>query len=200
MNYHIEIINCDSSRLYENTSISEALRYSGCRDFTDEALCKTAKECLFELCQRITPKAVCVKLPVKTEGALVDFGFCRYESRSLVTFLKGASRVGVFAATVGVGADMLISRYSPIFPSKAVITDGAAGAAIECFCDIICREYFKTKEQERFSPGYGDLPLAMQRDIISFLDASLKIGLTLTDSMLLTPTKSVTAIVPLRDN
>ncbi len=195
--YNFDVINCESKSLYESTSIPEALRYSGCKNTQDEALCNLAKECLFELCERISPKAVCAKLPVKVEGNLIDFGFCKYESRSLVTFLKGATEIGIFAATLGLGADMLISRYSPILPSKAVIMDGVSGAAIECFCDRLCGDYFHVKEKERFSPGYGDLPLAMQRDILQFLDAPLKIGLTLTDSMLLTPTKSVTAIVRL---
>ncbi len=197
MNYNFEVINCNYNYLLENTSICEGLRYSGCKDFEDETLCALAKECLKELCDKTSPKAVCVKLPVKAENNTLDFGFCKYESKSLVTFLKGSTEIGLFCATLGVGADMLISRYSPILPSKAVIMDGVAGAAIESFCDKICREYFKANCKERFSPGYGDLPLEMQKDIISFLDASLKIGLSLTDSMLLTPTKSVTAIVKL---
>lgn len=197
MNYDFEVINCDCQCLLENTSLCEALRYSGCRDFEDETLCTLAKECLSELCGKISPKAVCVRLSVKVEGDTVDFGFCKYTSRSLVKFLKGTTEIGLFCATLGVGADMLISRYSHIQPSKAVVMDGVAGATIECFCDKICREYFETNAQERFSPGYGDLPLEMQRDILRFSDANLKIGLSLTDSMLLAPTKSVTAIVKL---
>ena len=47
----------------------------------------------------------------------------------------------------------------------------------------------------RFSPGYGDLPLEMQRDIFRVLDCSRKIGLTLNESLLMSPSKSVTAIV-----
>ncbi|MDO5123950.1 MAG: Vitamin B12 dependent methionine synthase activation subunit [Eubacteriales bacterium] len=197
MNCHFEVINGDCEYLLNNTSVREGLRYCGCRDSRDEELYLLAKECLGELCERITPKAVCVKLPVKVQGSEVDFGFCRHESKSLVTFLKDSRQIGIFCATLGVGADMLISRYSPILPSKAVITDGVAGALIECFCDKICEGYFKADPRERFSPGYGDLPLEMQKYILTFTDANLKIGLTLTDSMLLTPTKSVTAIVKL---
>ncbi len=196
-NYRFEVFSCDCEYLKKSTCISEALRYSGCKNTDDKALCKLAQECLFELCEKISPKAVSVKLPVTIEKNRVDFGFCRYDSKSLVTFLKGSCEVGIFAATLGVGADMLLARYSQVSPSKAVITDGVAGAAIECFCDKVCEDYFNANSRERFSPGYGDLPLLMQKDILSFLDAHLKIGLTLTDSLLLIPTKSVTAIVKL---
>ena len=49
----------------------------------------------------------------------------------------------------------------------------------------------------RFSPGYGDLPLSLQRDIFRVLDCPRKIGLTLNESLLMSPSKSVTAIVGL---
>ena len=46
----------------------------------------------------------------------------------------------------------------------------------------------------RRSPGYGDLPLALSRTILAELDAPRKIGVSITDSNLLVPSKSVTAI------
>lgn len=51
----------------------------------------------------------------------------------------------------------------------------------------------------RFSAGYGDLPLEVQKDIFRVLDCPRKIGLTLNDSLLMSPTKSVTAIVGIED-
>ena len=47
----------------------------------------------------------------------------------------------------------------------------------------------------RFSPGYGDLPLALQREVFAALDCPRRIGLTLSDSLLMSPTKSVTALI-----
>lgn len=175
--------------------LRDIIRYSGCRQSEDERLCNMSKEALRELCGVITPKAVFAEVPVTFTDDESDFGFCKYKSKSLRTFLGGDCTAYIFCATVGLGADRLIARYSPIQPSRAVITDGCATAAIECFCDYICRDIFHTNEQERFSPGYGDLPLEMQKSIIEFLSASLNIGLSMTDSYLLTPTKSVTAIV-----
>ena len=47
----------------------------------------------------------------------------------------------------------------------------------------------------RFSPGYGDFSILYQKDVLRMLDAPKKIGLTMTDGYMLTPTKSVTAII-----
>ena len=47
----------------------------------------------------------------------------------------------------------------------------------------------------RFSPGYGDLSLEVQKEIFSLLDCPRKIGVSLGDSLLMTPSKSVTAII-----
>ena len=49
--------------------------------------------------------------------------------------------------------------------------------------------------RRRFSPGYGDLPLEMQREVCAVLNMPKEIGVSLTDTLLMTPSKSVTAIV-----
>lgn len=50
-------------------------------------------------------------------------------------------------------------------------------------------------QRPRFSPGYGDLPLSAQREIFAVLDCGKRIGLMLNDSLLMSPSKSVTAFV-----
>ena len=50
---------------------------------------------------------------------------------------------------------------------------------------------------DRFSPGYGDLPLDLQPALCAALDAQRRLGLTVTDSLLLNPVKSVTAVIGL---
>ena len=193
----IKIITKDPSVLC--VPCCDILRYSGCRNCEDKKIQNLCAESLSELTNKLNLKAVHTEVDVNFTGDVADFGFYKAESKSLKTFLGGSKKAYIFAATVGIGADMLISRYSTLSPSKAVIMDGCATAAIECFCDYLCREVFSVPEQERFSPGYGDLPLEMQPRILNFLQAHLNIGLAMTDSMLLTPTKSVTAIVKKKD-
>lgn len=189
----IKVLSLDASALC--IPCKDIMLYSGCRNSTDEKLTALCNECLYELKETLTPRAVCAEITVNFADNIADFGFYKAKSKSLRTFLGDCQKAYIFAATIGIGADRLISRYSTLSPSKAVITDGCATAAIECFCDYLCGEFFGVPCQERFSPGYGDLPLEMQPYILSYLDAPLNIGLSMTDSMLLTPTKSVTAIV-----
>ena len=197
MNDNIHILKCDTCEICVPTK--DIILYSGCRQSTDEMLCSLSEEALKELREAVNLKAVYTKVSVEFDGDLADFGFCKHESASIRKFLGGDCEAYIFAATLGIGADRLIARYSSILPSRAVITDGCATAFIECWCDYICKEIFRTQAQARFSPGYGDLPLSMQTDLLTHLNASLHIGLAMTDSFLLTPTKSVTAIVKVPD-
>ena len=48
-----------------------------------------------------------------------------------------------------------------------------------------------------FSPGYGDLPLDLQREIFAALDCPKRIGVSLNESLLMSPSKSVSAIIGL---
>ena len=50
----------------------------------------------------------------------------------------------------------------------------------------------------RFSPGYGDMPIEIQVDILQLLDASRRLGMVLTESNLMIPTKSITALIGMR--
>jgi cobalamin-dependent methionine synthase I len=71
---------------------------------------------------------------------------------------------------------------------------------IEALCDVVCAELKEIYGSvgDRFSPGYGDFSLTAQRDIFTMLGCEKRIGLTLNDSLLMSPTKSVTAIIGLK--
>lgn len=194
---NIKIITGDPQRLC--IPHKDIMLYSGCRNCTDENLTALCNSCLEELKERLTLRAVYTEVYVSFDGDIADFGFYKVESNSLKKFLGGNTSAYIFAATIGIGTDMLINRYSTLSPSRAVILDGCATAAIECWCDYLCDEFFGVPCQERFSPGYGDLPLSMQSKFIEYLSTHLNIGLSMTDSYLLTPTKSVTAIVKKKD-
>ena len=114
----------------------------------------------------------------------------------------GCREAVLFAATVGVGLDRLIARYGAVAPSRAVMLQAIGAERIEALCDVFCNTLAVEENRAlrpRFSPGYGDLPLDTQREIFRVLDCQRKIGLTLNDSLLMSPTKSVTAIVGLCD-
>ena len=87
--------------------------------------------------------------------------------------------------------------------TEASIYQAAGAAAIEAFLDRYNDKIETQYEAEgislrpRFSPGYGDLSLEHQKDWFRLLDITKQIGVELTDSLLMTPSKSVTAIIGL---
>ena len=154
------------------------------------------KECEKELLGCAKFIACCKKVPVTITDGTVDLGFKAFQSHSLSKNLAGCDYAYVMAATTGIEAQRLIERNSIINPLKGLVTDCIGSAAIEAFCDKI-NFAFENPDflRPRFSPGYGDLALDCQKDIVDFLQTSKNIGMSLTESLMMVPVKSVTAII-----
>ena len=174
----------------------EALRYLGYRNYQP-----ADTDGLFDVATDVLKNAAHLKscyreTAIEIHGDEIDFGFCKIKSRDLTKNLSGCKKVFIFAATLGSGVDRAILKYEKIEPSKAVVIDALSSAAIEGLCNLLNGELSEgRKTRPRYSPGYGDVPLTYQRDFLNFLDAQRKIGLTLTDTFFMSPTKSVTAII-----
>ena len=173
----------------------EILRYAGCAE-ADGATSALMADCLTEALGALTYKVCWREMNVDLQDGVCDFGTFSVLSRQLARNLSGCTRVILFAATVGVGIDRLIQKYSRLAPSRALMMQAIGAERIEALCDAFCDDMEKemgVSLRPRFSPGYGDLPLVVQKDIISLLEAPKRIGLSLNDSLLMSPTKSVTA-------
>ncbi len=178
------------------TDIREIMRYAGCR--TDDAATEALiRECLDAALPALIYKACFCELDVSIEGSEVQLGEIKASSASLARRLAGCERAVVFAATVGIGLDRLIARYSRISPARALCLQAIGAERVESICDVFengvrekCRE-----ARVRFSPGYGDLSLELQRELVDLLDCNRRMGLTLNQNLTLSPTKSVTAII-----
>ena len=181
-----------------NIKKAEALRYAGVKGEADQNTLNLFDKAFELLSQNVKPKAVykCVEVSYTDEGVIIDGD--EIKSSGLKKFLKGAKACGMLAATAGIEADRLINRYSLVEPSLALMLDALAAATVEALCNKLCCNDFKVEEQCRFSPGYSDFPLTFQKSIITALSAELSIGVTLNSSLLLSPSKSVTAIVPIK--
>lgn len=183
---------------------SEVMRYLGCKkDFNDPALVATVDDCIAQIKANLLCVACYDMVPIEIEREKINFGFTKVTSASLAKNLAQCSQIYVFAATIGFAADRIIQKYSLLSPLHAVAAQAAGAAAIEAWCDLLChrlKEYASKNSlymRPRFSPGYGDFSLEYQRDIFSFLDCPRKVGIKLTDSLLMTPSKSVSAVVGL---
>lgn len=180
--------------------IGEALRYAKC-PYTDGETERRIKE-LFELCNEEADFAVsfCV-FDLSVSGGVCDIGGLKLSSLALSKRLSKCKRVVVFAATVGAKIDRLIAKYEVKNARDALLVDAIGAERIEALCDAFCDDLAKEygAVTARFSPGYGDLPIDAQRDIFRFLEPEKRIGLTLSESLVMCPSKSVTAFVGILD-
>ena len=191
------------TRTYSNLPFSknEILKYARCNKATPETD-ELFEICLSEIKDKLTYKICYTILPLQVSDTFCDFDVFKVNSKKLSENLKGCKRAIIFAATTGIEADRLILKYGALSPSKALMFQAIGTAQAEALCDAFCKDMeseLQTKLRKRFSPGYGDLDISLQTDIFKILDCYKNIGLTLNDSLLMTPTKSVTAFVGITD-
>lgn len=137
---------------------------------------------------------------VSTGSTTLSFADVTLQSRDLGRNLSGCSKVALLAATIGPQVDALIRRHSSLDPVYASILQATGAMYIEELVDLVNAEIKKIAEAEglktrpRYSPGYGDVPLDVQKDFFRLLPCT-RIGLTLMDTLIMAPEKSVTAFV-----
>lgn len=179
-------------------NLNEVKRYLKIKEF-DISMRKIIDECFNCVYSSATPKAVYSDVKIKVSRDTVDLGFTKVKSQNLASHLSGCTEAFVVATTLGVGVDRLVEKYVRILQTKAMLCDAIASALIESFCDNLNKFLITDKEAvSRFSPGYGDFSLEHQKEILEFLDANKRIGISLTDNLMMIPAKSITAIIGLK--
>lgn len=182
-------------------NIDEVLRYMGCPpDRADPATRALAEDCAAQMLAVIRPRWTyrIYDLTQESGGIRLSCGLL-LPGEDIKAHLRDCRRGVLFCATLSAGADTLIRRAESMDIAQALALDCAATAAVEGLCDQIEAElqsrfpgcFFPF----RFSPGYGDLPLALQNDLLDRLDAQRRVGLTASPSHILLPRKSVTAVL-----
>lgn len=181
----------------------EVLRYLGYKGRgADRIVEEMVEQCILELGREARCCHLYREFPLKLrEDGQIDGGCFQTRSLNLSKNLKDCDQVIVFAATLGLGVDHLIQKYTRLLMSRAVIMQAAAAAMIEEYCDQACTQLRARYEEEnlylrpRFSPGYGDFSLDCQEALLNACEAGKRIGIKLTDSLLMMPSKSVTAVM-----
>ncbi|MGN1096208.1 MAG: vitamin B12 dependent-methionine synthase activation domain-containing protein [Eubacteriales bacterium] len=199
------MMNTVFTKIYDAPPINEKeiLRYAGVKTPTDEII-SLMRSCIGE-CASLLSYKVCYRFfPVKENGEILDLGFAEIKSADLSRNLEGCTKITLFAATVGLMLDRLIAKYERTMPSRAFMFQAIGAERVESLCDAFNEEIRAEYDLQglsarpRFSPGYGDLPLSLQKDIFRVLDCERKIGVTLNESLIMSPSKSVTAIIGAR--
>ena len=176
---------------------AEALRYTGARqdDSATEARLLAAYD---EVAPLFTYTVAYRLFDVRTEGNTVTLGPIRTSSRTLWGALSCSPRALLLAATVGARFDRLLLREGRLSPARALLFEAIGAERVEALLDAFeahMSEALGAPLCRRVSPGYGDLPLSLQREIFPLLDCERRLGLTLSESLLMSPKKSVTAFV-----
>jgi cobalamin-dependent methionine synthase I len=117
-------------------------------------------------------------------------------SASLTKILCGCKEVIFLAVSAGIDSDRLLQRATIKNNYEAFLLDAIGSAMIESFADHINMEIAKEVcVTKRFSPGYSDFPLEFQKTLLDRLNADSTVGISLSDELLMTPMKSITAVI-----
>lgn len=178
----------------EKLNRNEAVRYLGGSGVAPNyRMDRLMDECEKEILAKSSPKYLYIEKALPCDELM--------RGEDIKNHLDGCEKAIVMCATLGAEIDRLIRINQISDMAKAVVLDSFASVAIEQVCgkfdELIAEKYEGYFQTFRFSPGYGDYPIELQKSVLSMLDAPRKIGLATNENSLLTPTKSVTAVMGL---
>lgn len=186
--------------------ISRYLGYSK-KNLPDEIIFEVIKECGKMLHEALLPKSCFCEFDIHSydeENAIKIFDFTVY-SKDLKEYFKDCEKTYLFAATIGAQVDLLIRKMQIIDSVKASVLQATGAMYIEKYVNMLNEEIKKiaTKNNQtckpRFSPGFGDASLMIQKDFFRLLPCN-KLGLTLMDTLIMAPEKSVTGFIAIKKN
>lgn len=187
--------------------VDQALRYLGVKGPPPKDLLEETQQICGRLQDLCRPRYACRRVRLERPGlpVLAPWGL-KLPGEDMSSLLKDCAGCVVFALTLGEEPEAWMRRAALSSAAKALVIDACASAACEAACDLLQNQLearFCAPEglfaTDRFSPGYGDLPLSVQPALLELLDAQRQCGLTLTESCMMIPRKSVTAVFGLAD-
>lgn len=180
--------------------IDEALRYLGVRGPAEPSLRSRAETLAQELTAHITPRCTWRPLPLTRKGGTLFLAGVPLPGHSAARMLADCQQAALLLCTLGAEFDLWLRRLQARDMSAAVMLDALGSAYVESACDAaeaeIAARFPDMYHTDRFSPGYGDLPLSLQPALLE-LGESRRIGVSCNDSLLMTPQKSVSALIGL---
>lgn len=148
----------------------------------------------------LQPQVILRRFSIERDGSLGGTIF-QPRGNDITSLLSGCREAALLAATLGADSERMLLRAET--PQKALLLDAVLSAAIEAVCDQVENDFHTEMKSlyitDRFSPGYGDMPLEQSREICQVLSADRTIGLSVTASGIMIPRKSVTAIMGISD-
>ncbi len=191
----IKIITAKAEEIRINQN-ELALRLKTDREYESELL----EKCRKRFNETVSYRCACIRIPVDlSEENVCKFDFAQVHSKNLYRNLQGCKEVFVLAVTTGIAVDRLLARLNITSQAEHFVTDGLSSAAIESFCDYVSDILSENlKCASRFSAGYGDFSIEFQKPLLERLSAAETLGITLNSAYLMTPVKSITAIMGIK--
>lgn len=186
----------------------EILRYLGYKNTgVTDRIDKLLKRCMEETLSIVSPKYIYKEFPVthREDGVAVGETGLILFGEDIKAHLINCESVYLLGVTAGIALDRSIRRYMVTEPDVGLVMDSCGITAVEQIADLAEKEIEEKVHASgmeltwRFSPGYGDLPIECQKKLVQVLDLPRKIGVSLNDSCLMMPSKSVTAIIGVTD-
>ena len=116
--------------------------------------------------------------------------------------LGGCQSVILLCATLGEPFERQLRLESRRDMADALLYDAAGSAYVESFADAqeeqLQARFADQYLTDRFSCGYGDLPLFLQKELLAAAQQP-NLGIYVSDSFMMNPTKSITALIGLAD-
>lgn len=174
----------------------QALRYLGVKKDDDPTIKDLLLRAQSELRERSRPKAISLRAPKSSVSRYLI-------GEDIARHLNGCDECVLLACTLGAAVDSAQRAANASDMAYAVVLDALASVCAEHTADEAERLLRETAESEemyltsRFSPGYGDYPIEVQNGLLDLLDSPRRIGLCATSTHLLTPRKSITALLGL---
>lgn len=185
------------------STLSEALRYMQAGDIQDTR--EKAEQALALLRRVSAPRYLYRVFPLEKTGegfALSGSGVV-LSGKSAETMLHACHHAALLICTLGYGFEAELRTRQARGMAGALILDACGSALVEEGCDDAEREIAAALPgnflTDRFSPGYGDLPLTMQEGISRALNAEKLLGVHLNESLLFYPCKTVSAVIGIAD-
>lgn len=183
--------------------IGEALRYLGAGN--GEELRRDMAAVADTLARAVRPRYVYRVFPLSRapEGIALEGSGVTLPGENARRMLEDCGQAALLLCTLGAGFETMLRAQQARDMARAVMLDACGSAWVEAGCDEAERELrarFPNRYlTDRFSPGYGDFPLSLQKAVCDALDARRRLGVQVTERFLMIPTKSVTAVIGLSD-
>ena len=187
-----------------NVDVNQALRFAGVKE-PDEMALRAARQAAEQVEKRAAPRytyRVCAIARTEQGVSLPEAGLI-LPGNLAKSMLAECEKAVLLLCTLGAEFDRLLRTAQARDMAQALYMDACGSSFVEQGCDAAEREIAARHPglylTDRFSPGYGDLPLALQLDFLRALNGEKRLGVCAAPSFLLNPMKSVTAVIGLAD-